>query len=189
MDVEGMGIGFAAGAPDIVHKLSSCEDTVGRGDQLVEQVKFLLRQFDVGGGGVDGQGIAVEEGLADPGFALADKLAAAQQRFHAPDHFVDVDGFYHVIVGTGAKPLAFIGGAFPGSNHQDGQGIAGFAQLPCQFEAVHSGHHDVGDNEVCLRVVQRFQGGEAVGGGNGGIAVFGENGAEELAELTVVLDY
>ena len=52
------------------------------------------------------------------------KLATAQQSLHPPDHFVHIDGLYHIIIRTQTESFAFVGGAFLGCDNQDGHSIS-----------------------------------------------------------------
>ena len=111
-------------------------------------------------------------------FALDYKLTSAQQCFDPPDHFVDIDGFDHVIIRSGAKALLLVGGAFPGSNDEHWGLIFGAAQGGDKFKSIHSGHHHIGDDQIDMGVVQNIKGIQPILCWEGCIAMIRKYGAE-----------
>ena len=99
----------------------------------------------------------------------------------------EVDGLDHIVVAAGEKAKTHIVKGVLGGDHHDGNGRAALADGAHQLIAVHLRHHNVGDDEVVIALLQRCKGLLAVGNAEHRIAVFGEHMGEKLAQLAVVL--
>lgn len=111
----------------------------------------------------------IEKKLLDHG------RAAEFQQLHVPAFFVDegagalyffgqvgiVDGFFNVVIDADADGIFGILKFIVGGDQDDlHEGIA-CDRLPAHGDAVQVRHLDIGDDDVCTVLLQRFQGGKA----------------------------
>ena len=187
MDIDGVGVGAGIIAPDVVHELLAREDAAGERRHLVEQHEFLLRQHHALAVDGDAERVALHHRAADDLTALARHLGAAQQRAHAQYHFPDVDGLDHIVVAAGEKAEAHVVKGVLGGDHHNGDGRTALADRAHKLVAVHLRHHDVGDDEIVIALLERNKRLLAVGDAEDSVTVFGEHVGEELAQLAVIL--
>ncbi|MPN39465.1 hypothetical protein SDC9_186993 [bioreactor metagenome] len=112
----------------------------GVSQQLIQQIKFLLWQQLVKTATADRQCVIVQRQITADYFALIINFGAAQQRTNAQQHFVNVDGLYHIVVGTGQKSTLLIKKSFTGRHHQHRQRKTRLPQRSGQLTTIHIGH-------------------------------------------------
>ena len=86
---------------------------------------------------------------------------AAQQRAHPREQFLEGERLGQVVVGAGVEAGDPLGHRIAGGQHQDGQVVAGAAELTAHLEPVQPRHHHVehqGVGPVAGDQVQRFDG-------------------------------
>ena len=148
---------FRVVAPDIVHQLLARKDPSGKRGHLVQQHEFLLRQRHALRTAADGQRIAFQHRFAEHLPVLVDHLRPAQKRPDAQDHFIDIDGLDHIIIAPGEEAHAHIVKGILRRDHQDGHIHPLVADRPHERVAVHLRHHDIGDQQVKIASLERFQ--------------------------------
>ena len=77
-------------------------------------------------------------------------MALFEQLFHPHAQFIAVEGLVEVGIGTGFESLDAVGFRSLGGDHDD-RHVADkfrFAHVPAEFQTVHLGHHQVGDDKV-----------------------------------------
>ena len=113
---------------------------------------------------------------------------AAQQRAHARQHFLEMEGLGHVIVGAGVEALHLVAPAVARGQHEHRHG-APIAPPGFQHrDAIHLWQADVEDDGVVGLELAQIMAFLAVEGAIDDIAGVGQRGGELAVEVGVVLD-
>ncbi|MNC37785.1 hypothetical protein D3C75_863590 [compost metagenome] len=137
--------------------------------------------------GRNGQGIIIQHEPAYGEPAFAGDLRPAQQRADPENHFVDVDGLDHIIIGAGQIAGLLIHKAVLGGDGQDRHIVSRLPEPLDQFESVQIGHHNIRYNQIHMLLIQNIQRLLSVSRHHRVIPVFGQNRTHQLAQLLVVL--
>ena len=130
---------------------------VREGQQLVQQLKFLLRK-DLGIiVNCDGQIDIVQAHMVKFQLLFIDDLCSTKQCFHAKQQFIDINGFYHIVINAQLKALGFVRECITGCNHKDRQLIPTVSECFGKIISVHVRHHQIGDDQINIHLIQQSQ--------------------------------
>ena len=189
MHVYGPFICVRVHAPDFVHKLEPRKDHARVAHQLIEQIKLLFGQRELFVPPGHGEGVIIQRGAANSQEMLGDGVGPAQERPHPQHHLSQVDGLDHIVIRPGGETALLVRKGLLGGDDEDGLEKARLAQGMGEGVAVHLGHHQIGDDQIHMLVVHEGEGALPILGGQGGVAVLPEHGADERAQMVVVLDH
>ena len=113
---------------------------------------------------------------------------AAQQRAHARQHLLEMEGLGDVIVGAGVEALHLVAPAVARGEHQHRHGAAGAPPRLQHRNAVHLGQADVEDDGVVGLGLAEVMPLLAVEGAVDHIAGVGQRRRELAVEIGIVLD-
>ncbi len=158
------------------------------GDENFENVEFFGREMDVvaadgygAGFEVDGHFLCDEWGDGVAGRVTAERGTDAREKFF------DAEGLGDVVVGAGVESGDFVALGVAHGEHDDGR-VGGFADFAAGFEAADARHVHVEQDEVGFVFadgVDTFFAGHGFGDD---VAVAGESGAHDAADLWFVVD-
>jgi hypothetical protein len=175
-------------APDRGEKDAVGEHFAGIAREEQEQVELLGREVDEAAS--DGNAVRgwIDEKVAHLNGAVTDALrCASQMGADAGEEFLDVEGFGDVIIGAGVE--SFDLGVFLVANRENQDGNGGLsADGAAEFNAGHAGHHQVGDDEVGLPVLEDAHGFLGVVHGAHIVALSRERGAQHARDLNFVVN-
>ena len=159
---------------------------IGKGQQFVQQLKFLLREYL--GTAVDGYGQidVIQTDVVKLQLFLEDDLGPAQKRFYAQQQFIHINGFYHIVVNPQFEAFELVREGVLCRDHKDRKLITVFPELLCQIIAVHVRHHQICDDEIDIGFVQHGQGFFSVKYGGRLIAVFLQYSADQFVQRLIV---
>ncbi len=110
--------------------------------------------------------------------------------FHTSQQLTRGEGFDDVVIGPGAQTFGrgFLTG--PRRKQHDGKLLGRLARADCvqQSEAVHDGHHDIGNDEIRHLLPNAIQGGGAIRRGLN-LPAGAQEPAQIAAHIGVVIDY
>ena len=121
-------------------------------------------------------------------FGVVVGLGAAQQRAHPGQQFFQRERLGQIVVGAGIEAGDPLGHRVAGGEHQDGQVVAGAAELTAHLEAVQPRHHHVEHDRVGPIVGDQIERFDAVLGQRDGVAVEGKRAAQRLAHRAIVVN-
>ncbi|MPM74941.1 hypothetical protein SDC9_121930 [bioreactor metagenome] len=136
----------------------------------------------------NGQRIIFQLDRANGKLAFADDAGTPEERLDAKQHLLCIHGFCHIVVSAGEKSVSFVRGKLLCRDHQNRKCISGGAQLTGQCIAVHTGHHDVQQDQVDVVGVQKLECFFCVACGQDGVFRALQNGLHQLSCVCVVLD-
>lgn len=190
VDIHGAQAGGAVAVPELVHELGAGEGLFGVGEELVEQVELADGEGHLCAGEVGRALVGVEAQSIELYFAAAGYLGAAEERADAQQQFIEVNGLHHVVVDTGLEAPLLCGKVVPRCHEEDGDILIQFPDCAGELEAVHAGHHYVGDDEVKERAaVHGVIGLVGPGAADGLISVLPQMRADRPPQLAVILDH
>ena len=137
---------------------------------------------------VDAAGAGVEPHRPAGELALGVAGRAAQQRAHARQHLLEVEGLGHIIVGAGIEALHLVAPAVARGQHQHRHGAAGAPPGLEHRDAVHLGQADVEDDGVVGLGLAEIVALLAVEGAVDHVAGVGQRRRELAVEIGIVLD-
>ncbi len=113
---------------------------------------------------------------------------AAQQRAHPREKFLERERLGQIVVGARIEAGHAFGHRVAGGENQDGQIVAGAAELSADLEAVEPRHHHVEHHRVGPIVGDQIERFDAILGQRNGIAVERKRAAKGFAHGTVVVN-
>ena len=187
-EINGVALDFFAPAVDFVFKVAAGEDDAGTHHQGLEDGKFFVAQedefvlsfdFDLVGGGVEGERAVGQQGLAVAAVAAQDGAHTGLQLRH-------VEGFDDVVVGAAVQSVEAAVEVVAGGNDEDGGFAAFVSDLGEDVQPVFAGQSEVEQQQI---IVLRLKGGRnlaAVFDPIDGIAAVFEVGGYGLCNHVVV---
>jgi hypothetical protein len=192
VDVHASGCDEAVGAPNGVKQLVAGEDAIGTRGQVVEQAKFeraerdgLAGMADAIGSRVDGQASDFDDARRVDG-----RLGATQQGFDAGDELAGAEGLGDVIVGAHFEADNAVGFIAARGQHENGKPVEGFvlADFTANVQAGHFREHQIEQEKIGRRLLER---GEAAGAVEGGVdlkAFVGKVIADQFNDIAIVFN-
>ena len=156
--------------------------------QIGEQPVFVAGELDRIAVDRDAAGARVEPHGAAVELAFGVAGGAAQQRAHARQHLLEVEGLGDVVVGAGVEALHLVAPAVARGEHQHRHGAPGAPPGFQHRDAVHLRQADVEDHRVIGLGLAEVMALLAVEGAIDDIAGVGQRGGELAVEVGVVLD-
>ena len=84
-------------------------------------------------------------------------IGFSHQRLDADDEFLDGEWFFEVVVGSQFEASDnIVRGGF-GREEEHGGMVVGLPDAADHFEAVHTGHHDIGNEDVRMNLEESFE--------------------------------
>ena len=143
-------IRFRIVTPQLVHNLLSGKCMVREREQFVKKLKlFLWKNL---GFFIDRNG-QVNIIQAD----VIDNFCPAEECLHTEEQFIDINGFYHVVVNTEFKSFCLIRKSIFGSHDQNRELITAVTECFGQIISIHARHHQISDNEINIGLIQHFE--------------------------------
>ena len=148
MNVDDVGFGEEAVAPDGVVDAIAREDLARVAHEIFEELVFGQRQVDwtFAAHHLVRRGVQAQVGEDERFLMLVS--GAAQQRADAGQQLVERERLDEVVVGTGVEAGDAIGDAVAGGQQQDRQARLGRAQTAADLQSVDTGQHDINDDEI-----------------------------------------
>ena len=162
-------------APGVVHQIS-------------EQPVFVAGELDRIAVDRDAPGARIEPHRSADEFAFGVADRAAQQRAHARQHFLEMEGLGDIIVGAGVEALHLVAPAVARGEHQHRHGAPGAPPGFQHRDAVHFRQADVEDDGVVGLGIAQIMALLAVEGAVDDVAGVGQRGRELAVEVGVVFD-
>ena len=106
--------------------------------------------------------------------------------FNMQQHFIQVDRFGQIIVGTRSKSGTFVIQRIFGGHHQDGHERIIFPDFFSEPETVHSRHHDINNCQIRKNPRDLLQGFLTVTGIQCLIAIQFEKGTHHFLERKII---
>jgi len=164
------------------------DHAAGMVHQIGQEPVFVRGQLDRRAVDADAAGPGVEPHRAAAELAAGMAGGAAQQRPHPRQHFLDVERFWHIVVGAGIEALHLVAPAVAGGEQQHRHGAA--LPAPCleHREPVHLRQADIEDDRVIGLGLAQIMALLAVEGAVDHIAGVRERSRQLAIEIGVVLD-
>ena len=175
-------------APHLLKEFLTREHLPRRARQGHQQIEFQRSQrndapltLDDVAGNVNRQ---VLEGQALIGLRI---LTAPQARAHPSHEFLGLEGLGNIIVGTSLETRHDIRGIGTGGQHND-RSVRNPTDRAAHVKAVHTGQHDVQEDQVRIVLLKLSQRSRSVGTEDDVIALVLEDNADHLSQGDVVVD-
>jgi len=81
---------------------------------------------------------------------LRRELGAFEQGANPQNHLIDIDWLHHVVIRACLKAALLVFEALFGGDNQDRHRKSTRPQVINQFISVHSGHHNIRNNEIYI---------------------------------------
>src|SRR3989449_7792137 len=189
VDAQVMGMLDMRGPPYLAQQLPVRDHHAEVLRQAGEKAKFQRREMDLHAVAPDDVLFQVRRDLAQLEYRLAGAGAGgvAQRRAHAREQLADAEGLGDIVVRAGVERLDLRALLRARREHQDRHRRPG-ANAPDHVHAVDVGQAEVDDRQVRLLAAGVDGAARAGAGLDDSIAFGGERGAQEPADLRLVLD-
>src|SRR3954454_8457836 len=187
-DLDRVGDRERGVAPHLVEQLLARDDQALVAHEVLEQLELALRELDPPVAARDLVGVRVEHEVADAQRRHAARRAAAQQRAHAGQQLLALEGLDQVVVRADVEPLDARLQRVARGEHEDRHLVAVIAQALGDVHAVEPGEPEVEHDEVGQERVRLLEAPHAVGRELDLVALQAEAALQELRDLLVVLD-
>ena len=181
-------------APDLIQKLFSGKNVVGRSCQKIEKLQLLWRHIDIFShihNGIIGF-IDCQIGIFDTFHSRLCRngsswLVAAQHCLDARDKLLGVEGLFHVIIRTKLQTEHLVKNFAFGGQHDDGnRGTA--AHFTADLIAVDAGKHQIQQNQVRREGIHSAEGGFPVLHDHRIKAFLGQVQRNEFGDIGIVIN-
>ena len=173
----------------MLHQLRARHHAAGMVHQIRQQPVFVRRELDRIAFHRHPAGARVEPYRSAIEFAPGVPRRAPQQRPDARQHFLEMERFGHVVVGSGIEPLDLVAPAVARREDQHRHGAAGAAPRFQYRQAVHLRQADVENDRIVgfgLAEVMAFL---AVEGAIDDVTRVGQRACQLSIEIGIVLDH
>ncbi len=187
MAAQRVGIGQQI-APHFALDVAPADHARRLAHQDAEQLQSDRRHGEFLRAAREAQRGGVEHEIADFQHFGADLAAiAADQRAHARFEFADFERLDQIIVRAGIQAGEFVVERVARGEHQHGRGFLHFAAQPAaDFEAIHTGQHEIENDHVVAVRLGQMQAGNAVAGVVEAVAAAFEEFADHLGNAAIV---
>ncbi len=134
------------------------------------------------------EGAGVHSEVAPGAIAFRHLGASAQQGTDPGHQFLEVEGFDHVVVGSGVESGDFVGDGVAGGEHQDGGGELVAAQAAAEADAVEFRQGDVEEEQVVFPSVHTMPSEFAVFSEIYGVLAIGQGFIDHFSKLRIIFD-
>src|SRR3954452_14649050 len=187
-DLDRVGDRERVVAPHLVEQLLARDDQALVAHEVLEQLELALRELDPPLAARDLVGVRVEHEVADAQRRHAARRAAAQQRAHAGQQLLALEGLDQAVVRAGVEPLDARLQRVARGEHEDRHLVAVIAQALGDVHAVEPGEPEVEHDEVGQERVRLLEAPHAVGREFDLVALQAQRALQDLGDLLVVLD-
>ena len=172
MHIYRTDIRFRIVTPQLVHNLLSGKSMVREREQFIKKLKLFLRKnlgFFIDR---NGQVNIIQADVVELQLFFIDNFCPAEECFHTEEQFIDINGFYHVVVNAEFKSFCLIRKSIFGSHDQNRELITAVTECFGQIIPVHTRHHQISDNEINIGLIQHFECLLPIESGRSFIAIF-----------------
>jgi hypothetical protein len=186
---DGFFGGWVLEGPDPIDDAGPTEYPTTVADEEVEEGVFLGGELEGFTSVEDFVGAGVHFEVAPEAIAaVADLVAPAEEGADAGHEFLEVEGFDHVVVGSGVEAVDFVGDGVAGGEHEDWGGELVAAQAATEADAVDFGEGDVEDEEVVLGGGHAVPAHFAVGREIDDVLAIAQGFVEHFGEVDIIFD-
>src|SRR5919199_5122224 len=154
---DGVGDGEGVIPPHFVEQALPRDDDALVAHQVLEQLELALGELDGPPAARDLVSVGIQLEVAHHQGGGAARRTPPQQRSHAGQELLALEGLDQVVVGADVEPLHAIVEPVTGGEHQDGHVVA-LAKLLGDVDTVQLREAEVEEDEVgekCLRAIER----------------------------------
>lgn len=149
VELDDVFVSEAVVLPDFFEKLGFGEGLTGGAEEAVEEGEFGVGEEEVATGAFGEVVVGVELDVF-PGQGRSGEAGSAEIGFDAGEEFFEPERLHDVVVAAVLKGEDDVFCPVFGGEKDDWELVAGLSELFDHCDAVHEGHHDVGEDEVDL---------------------------------------
>jgi len=188
-DTEIFGLLGRLGAPDRGQQCAMSKDLARIAREQQQEIEFLGGEMYGAAGDGDGVSRRVDDKVAHLDRTVAGAFgSAAEMGAHAGEELLDAEGFGDVVVGAGIEGFNLGVLLIAHRENEDG-GTALAADGAAEFDTAHTGHGQIGDDQVRIPLLDEAQSLFRIVGGTDVVALGRQRGAQDARDLNFIVDY